>query len=142
MSGTDLFLLWLPANIRLSLGTAAQIVPAIVKRTKHLTQIIRSQHWIFPATNFTYPKILKWIFEYIPLALKLHRLHIFLLAENGFRMFPMTDRAARLRQKRRIEVEKYMKETAPAKYHDILIPDFEIGCKVRVDCMKYGNQNG
>ncbi|KAB8225911.1 hypothetical protein BDV33DRAFT_163464 [Aspergillus novoparasiticus] len=112
--------------------TAAQIVPAIVKRTKHLTQIIRSQHWIFPATNFTYPKILKWIFEYIPLALKLHRLHIFLLAENGFRLFPMTDRAARLRQKRRIEVEKYMKETAPAKYHDILIPDFEIGCKRRI----------
>ncbi|KAE8143900.1 hypothetical protein BDV38DRAFT_232277 [Aspergillus pseudotamarii] len=112
--------------------TAAQIVPAIVKQTKSLTQIIRSQHWIFPATNFTYPKILKWIFEYIPFALKLHRLHIFLIAENGFRMFPMTNRAARLRQKRRKEVEKYMKETAPPKYHDILIPDFEIGCKRRI----------
>ncbi|GAB1210831.1 hypothetical protein APSETT445_009629 [Aspergillus pseudonomiae] len=113
-------------------GTAAQIVPAIVKRTKSLTQIIRSQHWIFPATNFTYPKILKWIFQYIPLSLKLHRLHIFLLAESSFRMFPMTDKAARLRQKRRREVEKYMKDTAPAKYHDILIPDFEIGCKRRI----------
>ncbi|BCS27944.1 uncharacterized protein APUU_60992A [Aspergillus puulaauensis] len=61
--------------------------------------------------------------------MKLHRLHIFLLAENGFRMFPMTARAASLRQKRRREVEKYMRDAAPAKYHDILIPDFEIGCK-------------
>ncbi|XRM48122.1 hypothetical protein ABZX51_011062 [Aspergillus tubingensis] len=112
--------------------TAAQIVPALVKQTKHLTQIIRSQHWIFPATNFTYPKVLQWIFQYVPFAMKLHRLHIFLLAENGFRLFPMTARAARLRQKRRREVEKYMRDTAPAKYHDILIPDFEVGCKRRI----------
>lgn len=63
--------------------------------------------------------------------MKLHRFHIFLLAENDFRLFPMTNGAARLREKRRIKVEKYMREAGPKKYHDLLIPDFDVGCKVR-----------
>ncbi|KAJ5414507.1 flavo-protein [Penicillium cosmopolitanum] len=40
--------------------------------------------------------------------------------------------AAELRLKRRQKVEKYMRETAPAKYHDTLIPDFDVGCKRRI----------
>lgn len=64
--------------------------------------------------------------------MRLHRFHIFLIAENDFRLFPMTKGAAKLRQKRREKVENYMKSTAPAKYHDILIPDFDVGCKRRI----------
>lgn len=52
------------------------------------------------------------------------------MAENDFRLFPMTKAAAKLRQKRRNGAERYMKETAPTKYHDLLIPDFDVGCKV------------
>lgn len=62
--------------------------------------------------------------------MRLHRFHIFLIAENDFRMFPMTKGAARLREKRRRQVEKYMREAGPEKYHDLLIPDFDVGCKV------------
>lgn len=112
-------------------GTAAQIVPAIVNKVKSVTQVIRTQHWVVPAHNFTYNTFLKWVFRNIPFAMLLHRFTIFLIAENGWRLFPMTNSAARLRQRRRRNVEKYMKETAPAKYHDLLIPKFEIGCKVR-----------
>lgn len=104
-----------------SSGTAAQIVPAIVDCTEYLTQIVRSKHWIFPAVDFTYPSILQWIFRWVPFAMKLHRFHIFLLAENKFRLFPMTKAAAKLREKRRQRVVKYMRETAPAKYHPTLI---------------------
>ncbi|QRD83867.1 putative monooxygenase [Aspergillus flavus] len=114
--------------------TAAQIVPALANsgQVKSLTQIVRTKHWIFPAPNFTYPKVLQWIFRYVPLAMKLHRLHIFLVAENDFRLFPMTKGAARLREKRRKQVEKYMREASPRKYHDLLIPDFDVGCKRRI----------
>lgn len=101
-------------------------------KVKSLTQIIRSKHWIFPAPNFTYPRVLQWIFRYVPFAMKLHRLHIFLIAENDFRLFPMTKGAAKLREKRRKKVEKYMREAGPEKYHDLLIPDFDVGCKVRL----------
>lgn len=64
--------------------------------------------------------------------MRLHRLHIFLIAERDLRLFPMTEAAAELRLKRRQKVEKYMRETAPAKYHDTLIPDFDVGCKRRI----------
>lgn len=64
--------------------------------------------------------------------MKLHRFHIFLVAENDFRLFPTTNSAAQLRQKRREKVEHYMRSTAPAKYHDTLIPDFDVGCKRRI----------
>lgn len=118
-------------------GTAAQIVPSIVDRAESLTQIVRSKHWVFPAANFQYNALLQWIFKWVPFAMRLHRFHIFLLAENEFRLFPMTKAAARLREKRREMVEKYMRDTAPAKYHDLLIPDFDVGCKV-CSCSEWG----
>ncbi|KAJ5716704.1 Flavoprotein [Penicillium malachiteum] len=115
--------------------TAAQLVPAIVDRTQSLTQIVRTKHWIVPTMNFIYPAIMQWIFRWIPFTLKLHRFQIFLGAESDFRLFPMTKAAAKLRENLRQRVEKYMRETAPAKYHDVLIPDFDIGCKRRIfDC--------
>ncbi|KAJ9266930.1 hypothetical protein DTO195F2_865 [Paecilomyces variotii] len=115
--------------------TATQIVPSIVKKTKSLTQIVRSKHWVFPAHNFHYPKIVSWILRYVPFAMRLHRFHVFLVAENGWRLFPMTKSAARFREKTQRTIENYMRKTAPEKYHDILIPDFDVGCKRRIfDC--------
>lgn len=113
-------------------GTATQIVPSIVKKTKSLTQIVRSKHWVFPAHNFHYPKIVSWILRYVPFAMRLHRFHVFLVAENGWRLFPMTKSAARFREKTQRTIENYTRKTAPEKYHDILIPDFDVGCKVNL----------
>lgn len=112
--------------------TAAQIVPSIVNKTKHLTQIVRSKHWIFPAIDGAYTDAMRLIFKHIPGSMMLQRLIIFLAAENELKGFPMTESGARFRQKRRLEVEQYMRSTAPAKYHDMLIPDFEVGCKRRI----------
>lgn len=112
--------------------TAAQIVPAIVKKTKTLTQIVRSKHWVFPPVDMAYPSWLRWGFRNIPGLLRLHRLQVFLWAEWDFQLFPMTEKAAKMRQARRKDVERYMKSTAPQKYHDMLIPDFDVGCKRRI----------
>ncbi|GAM91709.1 hypothetical protein ANO11243_097620 [Dothideomycetidae sp. 11243] len=112
--------------------TASQIVPAIVDETRSLTQIVRSKHWVFPPIDFPYPTWLKWAFKNIPLLQWTHRMQIFCLAEWEFQTFPMTARAARMRSTRRKTVEGYMRDTAPAKYHDLLIPDFDIGCKRRI----------
>ena len=112
--------------------TATQIVPAIVKKTKTLTQIVRSKHWVFPPIDFPYPGWLKWAFKHVPFILRLHRFHIFLQAESQFKLFPLTEKAGRLRAAMRVQVERYMRKTAPEKYHDILIPDFDVGCKRRI----------
>jgi cation diffusion facilitator CzcD-associated flavoprotein CzcO len=114
------------------LGTAAQIVPAITPKVNHLTQIVRTQHWVFPGHNFKYNAFLQWIFKYVPFALAMHRFHIFILAEKDFGLFYMNSLGAMMRKMKRSSVERFMREAAPAKYHDILIPDFDVGCKASI----------
>ncbi|KAL2859556.1 hypothetical protein BJX68DRAFT_116847 [Aspergillus pseudodeflectus] len=115
--------------------TAAQIVPAIVDSAASVTQIIRSQHWVVRSANLKYTPGMLRAFQNIPFLQQLHRFAIYLGAEEDWQLFPMTKNAAKYRQKRRKQIEAYMRKTAPAKYHDILIPDFEVGCKRRIfDC--------
>ncbi|KAH9210124.1 monooxygenase [Leptodontidium sp. 2 PMI_412] len=112
--------------------TAAQIVPAIVPETKSLTQIIRTKHWIFEAPNLNYNSFSKWCFRNVPGAMALHRLAIFAVAESSLPLFYMNKMGARARLNKRVVVEKYMRKSAPEKYHSLLIPDFDVGCKRRI----------
>lgn len=112
--------------------TAAQIVPSIVDRTAHLTQMVRSKHWVLPPIDKPIPSWVNYFLAYVPGAMKMFRFIIFMIAEKELRGFPLTKAAAKFRARRRRMAEKYMRETAPAKYHDMLIPDFEIGCKRRI----------
>lgn len=50
--------------------------------------------------------------------------------ESQFKMFRMTDGANVSRKNVQAIAEDYMRKAAPEKYHNILIPDFELGCKV------------
>ncbi|KAJ8122672.1 hypothetical protein ONZ43_g1187 [Nemania bipapillata] len=112
--------------------TAAQIVPNIVKKTAHTTQIVRSRHWVMPPIDMPIPPWARYLLRWIPCAMQLFRFAVFLIAESELRGLPMTKAAARYRQQRRVVSETYMRKTAPEKYHDILIPDFEVGCKRRI----------
>ncbi|KAL2138869.1 hypothetical protein VTI28DRAFT_6089 [Corynascus sepedonium] len=112
--------------------TAAQIVPAIVGKTKHLTQVVRSKHWVYPPIDKKMPEAAKALLRAVPGLATLQRFLIYILAEESWKGFKLTEDAARFRQKMRKKVEEYMRKTAPEKYHDILIPDFEVGCKRRI----------
>ncbi|KAM7184246.1 hypothetical protein V8F20_012294 [Naviculisporaceae sp. PSN 640] len=112
--------------------TAAQIVPSIVHETGHLTQIVRSKHWIMPPIDLQIPGWVRFLLRYVPGLLRLFRFIVFLLAEKALRGFPLTPSAAKFRASRRKMAERYMRQTAPAKYHEILIPDWEVGCKRRI----------
>lgn len=112
--------------------TAAQVVPAIVKDTKSLTQFVRSKHWILPPIDFEIPDFAHTLFRWLPGLMGLQRLLVFLAAEYNLRGFPMTEAARRFRAAQRVKAERYMRSTAPEKYHDLLIPDFEVGCKRRI----------
>jgi cation diffusion facilitator CzcD-associated flavoprotein CzcO len=113
-------------------GTAAQIVPAIVDEVKTVTQLIRTKHWVFESPKVTYTPFMRWCFRNVPGVMHLHRFAVFAIAESDLSLFYMTKAGARARATRRKRVEKYMRETAPAKYHNLLIPDFDVGCKVSV----------
>lgn len=111
--------------------TGAQVVTAIVGKTKHLTHIARAKHWFLPGID-------AYINSYTRAALRIpgvsafSRFLVFIFAEDQLRAFYQTWDAKRYRRNMGKAAEKYMRKTAPAKYHDILIPDFEVGCKRRI----------
>ncbi|KAK4452006.1 hypothetical protein QBC34DRAFT_320988 [Podospora aff. communis PSN243] len=110
--------------------TAAQLVPQIAPRTQHLTQIIRSRHWIMPPVDAVVPLSVRRILQYTPGMLALQRFIIFVLAEIDFAAFETGKKWWRAR--RQAKAERYMRATAPEKYLPLLIPDWEYGCKRRV----------
>ncbi|KAG5931937.1 hypothetical protein E4U53_001547, partial [Claviceps sorghi] len=109
--------------------TASQLVPAIVGKTQHLSQFVRSKHWIVPHFEVPYPKFFQALFTYVPGLLRTVRFVMFLYLENAMRGFFMTAAGERFRKSREKMAIRHIKKTAPAKYHDLLIPDFPIGCK-------------
>ncbi|KAJ8123511.1 hypothetical protein O1611_g9572 [Lasiodiplodia mahajangana] len=75
--------------------TAAQIVPNIVKKTAHTTQIVRARHWILPPIDREIPAWVRFLLRWIPGTMQLFRFIVFLFAESALRGFPMTKAAAR-----------------------------------------------
>ncbi|KAK0551453.1 hypothetical protein OC845_002165 [Tilletia horrida] len=111
--------------------SGAQIVQELSPRAKHITQLGRSKHWYIPIeTNLdSFPyRLLRWFFPSVI------RTIIFFVLEFHFRAFrKVAGRAHRNRTANKSI--RHIKKTAPAKYHDILIPDqktLEVGCKRRI----------
>ncbi|KAL2867131.1 flavin-containing monooxygenase [Aspergillus lucknowensis] len=114
--------------------SATQFVPILSDgpgKARKVTQFIRQPHWLEERPNPRYPAAVKWIFRNIPFAMRFFRLAIFLIAES---YFPLFDDVAgkKARDKRMKAQAAYLKRTAPEKYHDILLPKVELGCKRRV----------
>ncbi|KAL7917573.1 FAD/NAD(P)-binding domain-containing protein [Trichoderma austrokoningii] len=112
--------------------SASQIVPSIKDQAKHVTQFARSKHCIIPPVQVPNLKLFQWMFMHVPGFLRLSRFIFFLIIETEMRVFYMTKAAAAIRLTSTAETVRYIKEKAPQKYHDKLMPDFEIGCKRRI----------
>lgn len=114
--------------------SATQFVPILSdggKSAKHIVQFIRQPHWLEERPNPKYPPAVKWIFRNVPFAMRLFRSILFLYLES---YFPTFKRVAgkKTREQRMKTQTAYLRKTAPEKYHDILIPQTELGCKRRV----------
>ncbi|KAK3313629.1 hypothetical protein B0H66DRAFT_522770 [Apodospora peruviana] len=112
--------------------TAAQIVPSIVGEVKQLTQVARSKHWIYPPVDDKVASWEKWLLRHSPGLTALQRFMSYSVAEKDWKGFRMDRTGERFRRSKRRMVEAYMRSKAPEKYHDLLVPDFEIGCKRRI----------
>ncbi|KAM4064976.1 l-lysine 6-monooxygenase (NADPH-requiring) domain-containing protein [Hirsutella rhossiliensis] len=112
--------------------TATQVVPSILDKTEHLTQYIRSKHWIIPPVDVPHTKTIQWLFGHVPGFMAFVRFIVFCIAEDELRSFYMTNAGARFRVRREAQIASYMRKTAPQKYHKLLVPEFEIGCKRRI----------
>jgi cation diffusion facilitator CzcD-associated flavoprotein CzcO len=69
--------------------------------------------------------------RYVPLAMRLYRLWIYLAMESDFYSFKLTE-GRQVRESLRHVQTAYIKANAPEKYHAALVPSFEIGCKRKV----------
>ncbi|KAK4143386.1 uncharacterized protein C8A04DRAFT_37398 [Dichotomopilus funicola] len=112
--------------------TAAQIVPSIVGETAHLTQIVRSKHWVYPPVDRKVPRFVRTLLGTVPGLGAVQRFVVYVVAEAAWTGFRLDEAGKRYRERKKRQAAEYMRGTAPEKYHEMLIPDFEIGCKRRI----------
>ena len=121
--------------------SAAQFVPKLTKEygAASVTQIMRSPPWVVPRPEppFFGPKLWEeWtpaLFSYIPGLGRSFRTLIFVAAEaEFFLLFKLTPAGAKARKNLEGKLLKHMKKSVPEKYHDILTPDYSVGCKRRI----------
>lgn len=121
--------------------SAAQVVPALAKpeaNVRSLTQIMRTPPWVHPdllspAGLVWYHKWVPYLFTKVPGLARSVRNCVFWVLENNFyAMF--TDTAYGKWMRPRIEKKnlRVMRSLAPEKYHEILTPNYPLGCKRRI----------
>jgi len=112
--------------------SGSQVVPRIVSQTKTLTQFIRTPHWLVSLPNPTIGSKAHWVLGHIPFIGLLLRFTVFLFMESHWRLFVMDRFGEWFRRMTEKQSKEYVMRVAPKKFHDILIPDWEIACKRRV----------
>lgn len=113
--------------------SGAQLMPYVVKTASQVVQFQRSPQWINERPNREFSAFQKWCFRYLPLYNRLYRFYLWKSTDALHSLYQSdAPGAAHQRELQTRVAEKYMRATAPAKYHDILIPKFPLGCKRRI----------
>jgi hypothetical protein len=75
--------------------------------------------------------------KYVPLAARLYRVYLAWQLEKVFYSFFMNESGLRMRNETRKATRQYIENDAPKKCREILMPDYEPGCKRRVNTATY-----
>ncbi|EON67384.1 hypothetical protein W97_06637 [Coniosporium apollinis CBS 100218] len=120
--------------------SAAQFVPRLTKapyNAKSVTQLMRSPPWVVP--RMQPPGGDQWwerwgptLMSNIPGLLKLFRTLLFAAMEYDFRLFGGSEYHEKERKKTEAALMAHLKKTVPEKYHEMLTPDYGVGCKRRI----------
>ena len=119
--------------------SAAQLVPRLTKDygAKSVTQLMRSQPWVVP--KGIPPGGAEWWEKWsvtlstrLPGFRKTLRFLVAAGAEYDWRLFGSEEYHEKERKKVEAELLAHMKKTVPEKYHEILTPDYGVGCKRRI----------
>ena len=118
--------------------SAAQFMPLLTEaplNAKSVTQVMRSPPWVFPRSLPPFGEE-KWnqyspkVFRSLPGLARLLRTLIFLAAEYDFQAMFKNPGNPKFKKRKEMEALKYLRNTVPEKYHEILTPDYGVGCKV------------
>lgn len=125
------------------LGTGcsgAQVVPELVKpeyNAKSVTQLMRSPGWTQPTFP---PEVQAWWAKWMPTLCTyipgfqntVRELMFGMIEAEFFTLFRPTETARKNREKKATQLTGYLKSLVPKEYHEILTPDYEVGCKRRI----------
>ncbi|ESZ93979.1 hypothetical protein SBOR_5644 [Sclerotinia borealis F-4128] len=119
--------------------SAAQLVPKLATEhgAKSVTQLMQSPPWVSPKVIPPFGETIwnKWspaLNTYIPGFNKFMRHSLGAVLEYDFRLFRPGSFGEKERKKLEAECLTYMRSRAPEKYHEILTPNYGIGCKRRI----------
>lgn len=118
--------------------SAAQVIPALMSDldVKSVTQVLKSKHWIVPP----HPKIAYTLYKALSrtrIGLIFVRWAIAVVAEMKYPLYQGNGLLARLMRWFFTRQSKKYIMLAPNKYHDLLMPDYKIGCKRLIYDYKY-----
>jgi cation diffusion facilitator CzcD-associated flavoprotein CzcO len=121
--------------------SAAQVIPELVKPEANvgsITQIMRTPPWVQPdliphTFMATYEKWSPRLMTYVPGLSHVMRGALFLMLEKTFfDLFADSAWSRRTRPKMEKAFLDHMHKFAPKEYHEILTPNYSIGCKRRI----------
>lgn len=112
--------------------SATQFVPIMVQEAKQVRQFVRSMHYLMPNPDFVYSEKAKKRFAKYPMLMALYRGMLAGFMDFAFVMFFIKGIGGWLRGHYEKRIRGYIVDKCPPKYHDIIVPDFKIGCKRRV----------
>ncbi len=111
-----------------SAASAIQILPAVAPRVASATLFQRTPNYILPREDREYSQRQKWVFRYVPGALRLYRLGIFLRMD--MLLYPITREKSGLRDRARRMMLSFMRrQVKDRSLHPKLTPHYEMGCK-------------
>ncbi|KAG8719460.1 hypothetical protein FRC08_002774 [Ceratobasidium sp. 394] len=110
--------------------SATQIVPTLSDNpTTHIVNFCRTPSWFIPRPQAVISERTKWMFRNVPLFGKLFRWSIATQMDISYIVWPTSPLNTYLRGKRERATIKMIKDLAPEKYHENLIPKYPLGCK-------------
>ncbi|KAF3400319.1 Baeyer-Villiger monooxygenase [Talaromyces pinophilus] len=113
-------------------ASAMQVVPAIINKTKSVTQFMRSPHHIVDATDYNFSARWRDLLRRFPLLFYLIRMILFVYMEITWFRFQNNHLGKLGRESVRRKSRKYVQGMAPESYWNLLIPEYEFGCRRRI----------
>ncbi|BGP27206.1 hypothetical protein JCM10295v2_006170 [Rhodotorula toruloides] len=111
-------------------SSGIQVVPNIVDLPGiEIVQFIRSPGYFRPKVNFEYTSFQRFVFRYVPFALRLYRWKQFLEYDRNILSRGNGTWTSDLRARITANVITYMKSQMPEKYYNALIPKYPMHCK-------------
>ncbi|KAM0321594.1 hypothetical protein ACHAQA_010020 [Verticillium albo-atrum] len=112
--------------------SAVQVIPSIAKTAASVKQYARSPQWYHERPNKVFTPLQQAIFRYVPLVMRLRRLSTFWAIDMQSYSYRGTEVGIRQRLKQEEAARQYIYDHAPKQYHDVLVPEFELGCKRKI----------